>query len=743
VDDRLESTRTAVSPSEGTLRVLLLEDSEDDALLILRELRRQGFAPDWRRVENADETREALAEPWDLIVADYSMPGFTAREGLAFMHEMGLDLPFIIVSGAISDETAVAAMRAGAHDYIMKDNLARLGPAVSRELGDAEERRRRRLAEESVDVVLRLARERERNLERLHRLVQISERILSEDHVEGLLQAVAEGARDLTGSEIAVVGHAWGSERTPWAVVSREAGLAPCPDRPLGREHGGIYVQVIEEGRPLRLGVEQLTSHPSWWGLPEGHVPLAGLLAVPLRTGDRAADAVLMVSRSEKGDYTLEDENALMQLANLGSLGLRQMEARNEAERRAVAEEQHRRLSDALNEINLLVGSSLRQEDLLPGVMAESVRVLNAASSTLCLLEGGRWIIKSVEGLSPRLVGRVASPHQAPLLERVVSSGGIVTVEDTSCEPLFAHDLSEGASIGGCLAAPLVSGGAVTGVLSFDFWEPRVMSESEVDFVRKLAASVSLALENSRLYQVERGIAETLQESLLVIPERLRTVRFGHLYRSATEAAKVGGDFYDLFELEDGRVVMTIGDVSGHGVKGASVASFLRSLVRGYAAEHRSPADVLGGVNRTLIHAQGHDNFATIFLAILHPAEGRLLFCSAGHPPALVRKAGGEVVQLSSSSPIVGAFLDSEYHAGEAPFERGDLLLLYTDGLVEARREKEFFGESGLITLLAGAAGQTPEDLPEFVFSAVSEFTGGHFRDDLALLSAAIDVSPG
>jgi PAS domain S-box-containing protein len=133
------------------LRVLIVEDSEDDRLLMLRELRRLDDCVESLRVETAAQMQAALdRESWDLILSDYSLPAFNAPEALQLMQRNRLDLPFIIVSGTIGEETAVAAMKAGAHDYLSKSNLARLVPAIERELRDAEERRKRKQAEQAL-----------------------------------------------------------------------------------------------------------------------------------------------------------------------------------------------------------------------------------------------------------------------------------------------------------------------------------------------------------------------------------------------------------------------------------------------------------------------------------------------------------------------------------------------------------------------------------------------------------------
>jgi signal transduction histidine kinase len=132
------------------LRVLLVEDSEDDAQMIVRELKRGGFAPTWQRVDDAAGLDAALHEPWDVILSDYSIPGFGAMQAFALLRARGLDVPFVLVTGTVGEEAAVEAMRAGVHDFVLKDRLARLTPAISRELAEASNRADLRRAEAAL-----------------------------------------------------------------------------------------------------------------------------------------------------------------------------------------------------------------------------------------------------------------------------------------------------------------------------------------------------------------------------------------------------------------------------------------------------------------------------------------------------------------------------------------------------------------------------------------------------------------
>jgi PAS domain S-box-containing protein len=133
------------------LRILAIEDSEDDVFLLIRELKIVGYEPELERVDTAEAMKSAIArQKWDVIISDYIMPQFSGLHALDTLKQSGLDIPFIIVSGKIGEDTAVEAMKAGAHDYIVKGNLARLVPAVEREIREAETRRARRLAEKEL-----------------------------------------------------------------------------------------------------------------------------------------------------------------------------------------------------------------------------------------------------------------------------------------------------------------------------------------------------------------------------------------------------------------------------------------------------------------------------------------------------------------------------------------------------------------------------------------------------------------
>src|SRR5690554_4353868 len=128
------------TPIETSLQALIVEDDENDAILLVDALRQGGYQVDWRRVDSERDMAEALKRPWDIVLSDYSMPGFSGPRALAMLRAQQVETPFIFVSGTIGEDAAVAAMKAGAQDYVMKGNTKRLLPTIDRELREARAR---------------------------------------------------------------------------------------------------------------------------------------------------------------------------------------------------------------------------------------------------------------------------------------------------------------------------------------------------------------------------------------------------------------------------------------------------------------------------------------------------------------------------------------------------------------------------------------------------------------------------
>ncbi len=227
------------------LRVLLVEDNEDDALLLLRRLKAEGFDPDWLRVENAAGLRSALtARAWDVVLADYALPQFSGTEALDVVMKTGLDIPVILVSGTIGEEIAIAAMRAGAVDYIMKDKLGRLGPSIRREVAEARIRADKRKADEEL-------RESARRWQTT--FDSITDAICLLDKDGRMLQCNKAHHRFLDKPEAEVIG-----EKCYKLVHAGEGFLEHCPFQKTLRSKSHEESEVFERGRWLYVAVDPI-----------------------------------------------------------------------------------------------------------------------------------------------------------------------------------------------------------------------------------------------------------------------------------------------------------------------------------------------------------------------------------------------------------------------------------------------------------------------------------------------------
>jgi PAS domain S-box-containing protein len=246
-----------------------------------------------------------------------------------------------------------------------------------------------------------------------------------------------------------------------------------------------------------------------------------------------------------------------------------------------------------------------------------------------------------------------------------------------------------------------------------------------------------LAEENEHLYRRQLEIADSLQSALLNLPSVVGRLRLGHRYHSATEAARVGGDFYDVFEIRDNQIAVMIGDVAGHGIEAARTATLVKDVI--HAFTHQSPRarEVLRRANKVLVEKEVSGFFVTLFLGILNGDTGELQYASAGHPATLLRRVSGRVETFAAGTPPLGIFTDASWNTSEVTLAPGDMLLMYTDGVIEARRDGEFFGEDRLKRLLARAR-RPAEELPDYVLKRVIAFARGVLNDDVAVLALSL-----
>ncbi len=305
----------------------------------------------------------------------------------------------------------------------------------------------------------------------------------------------------------------------------------------------------------------------------------------------------------------------------------------------------------------------------------------------------------------------------------------------------YLRDLGE-PCVGAVIDLGTLEGNRLCGMaLRPDGAEP--FDELELEFLRELAVDVRDIARGAVAREQDKRISQALQTGMRNELQSVEGLAAQAVYSSATKAASVGGDFYDLIRLPDRRACVIMGDVSGKGVEAASVSAAVKTALGAYAWEGLAPARMVRSLNDFLLGFSRLETFATLFVGIIDLAAGTMRYCSAGHPPAIfIRADAQEISILDVQSGVVGAFHDIAYQDGVVSFGPGDVLLLYTDGTTEARDPSgAFFGEEGLrdMVMRESAEGKPFEGFVERLLAALDDFTGHDLEDDVAMVAVRFD----
>lgn len=328
-----------------------------------------------------------------------------------------------------------------------------------------------------------------------------------------------------------------------------------------------------------------------------------------------------------------------------------------------------------------------------------------------------RMIFKSGEGI----VGRVTA-SQRPFICNDAETDERITGRITGPEHIrsFMH-------------VPLVHGERTYGLVSVNSGQVRAFGERELRVITELARHAAAALQNALQFEQERHIAETLQQALIAdVPPSVPGLELGALYQAAA-GSQVGGDFYSAWPVADGRLALLVGDVSGKGVEAAGLTAMVRYMAEALSQHCPEPAPLVSELNDLLNPRLPEGGLVTLVLATVDPAEGSVRWCSAGHPPAVVVDAEGRQRVLDDPDPPCGAFAGHRFHDHVTRLGEGDVLVLYTDGIIEARRQGREFGEDGLSEALRDAAGERPAQLARSIYAAARTWCGGRLTDDVAI----------
>ncbi|MGH2996542.1 MAG: SpoIIE family protein phosphatase, partial [Gaiellaceae bacterium] len=575
--------------------------------------------------------------------------------------------------------------------------------------------------------------------------------------LEVVAQANAQRSLEQTlATVVDRVGQLLGAERV--AVYLREDGrLVPADARALDGPHTPIAERLLAlalgpfRGRGM-LQIEDAAADVRLAGLEEelAETGIEAAVAAPLLVLDDVTGLLALYpprGRSLTGnEWTLlaalvsqlavavQNARLLDQATTLGA----------ELERALDSERQRAKQQHALYEISRSFAQSLSLE-----------RTLDALASTIVeLLEVDAAVIRMPDGRGEQLVPRALHVADARLGEairsilvrpqpleqlgrRLFRRGRPLVLDPQTAGRLGAYRLlvpflKKGST---AVVLPIATPTELLGTLSLVSLDPeRPITTGTTEIALSVAAQAALALDNARLYQQQKEFSDAMQRSLLprTKPE-LPGLELGDVYESSARV-DVGGDVYDYLTLEDGRLAVVLGDVTGHGIDAAADMAMAKFVFRSLAREHPDPGDFLAAANEVVCGEIAPGKFITMLYLTIDPALGELACASAGHPAPLIVQPDGAVQPIEAQGLVLGIESGQAYAETRATLPPGAAVVLFTDGVIEARRGGELYGRERLEHLLATERELPAGPLAEAVLRDCRSFSGGELADDCAVV---------
>jgi len=390
-----------------------------------------------------------------------------------------------------------------------------------------------------------------------------------------------------------------------------------------------------------------------------------------------------------------------------------------------------------LNSLSNVLSQTLELDMMLNTAIDSVMDLLEADGAAIYLLDEENQILKLAvhRGISKHFV---ENSLEIPVGERlpgaVAESGEPIIIENLADYPEFESVVVYEAFVS-LVGAPIKSKGRVIGAFPLGSRQLGKFTQRDATLLESIGNQLGVAIENSRLYEAQRHISELLQKSML--PAHLPSIpnmEIGVRYSSATEEAVVGGDFYDIYDI-DGKYALVIGDVSGKGIEAAASTSMIKYMLRSYLYLDPSPSTAFTQVNRFIRRQIESGVFITVFSGVYDPATETMSFVNAGHPyPCLLDQVRKTCAVLTTNDPAVGIIEDYDYRENRVGMKPGNIFVAYTDGVIEARTDGEFFGEERLINALLDNIDKPAQEIADSIIDETFEFAHGKLVDDIALL---------
>jgi PAS domain S-box-containing protein len=390
-----------------------------------------------------------------------------------------------------------------------------------------------------------------------------------------------------------------------------------------------------------------------------------------------------------------------------------------------------------LQKVTASLSAALTVDAVAQVVIEESMDAVGASCGVLAeRVDDRRLVIAHRFGMPDRPATELPLDARAPMPEAIRRRAPVLLESRDDWLARYPARPPQG-DFEAFAAVPLLFEGRACGCMGLGLRRPGRLDDQDVGLLTAIARQGAQALERARLYDERATLARTLQESL--VPQALPQVdglEVAGTYRPVTGGHDIGGDFYDMVEIDAGRWLATVGDVSGKGAEAAVVSGLVRTTIAALAMQAGGPAAVLEIVNRSVMRRGQLIQYATAVCAGLERTQDgwRVELASAGHPPALLLRADGRLEPQAGQGVMLGAQDSAGIAPVRAHLHPGDALVLYTDGLIDARNGLVPFGEEGLCAALQGLSATSAAEILATLDAALTAFRAGPPRDDEAVL---------
>ena len=376
-------------------------------------------------------------------------------------------------------------------------------------------------------------------------------------------------------------------------------------------------------------------------------------------------------------------------------------------------------------------------DELFPLILDLGIQAVNAERGVLLTLENDTLVPRAHKGDGFRISTTVR--------DKVIQDKSSILVRDAQMDRAFqGHQSIVEQRVRSMMAVPLQTKDRIIGLMYMD--SPYVLREftkDDLSLLTVLANVAAIRLENARLAEIEAAerimqfdLTQAAQIQRYMLPEVAPQVAGADLAGFNVPCRTVGGDYYDFFPYADGRVGLTLGDVSGKGMPASLMAMGLHARVQVLAEDPKDLGGFMSRLNKATCAKCPSNRFITFFFSVLDPATGQVAYANAGHNPPIVVRASGESEMLQGGGPVLGILPIAPYSQMMTQLERGDILVLYSDGVTEATNKNyDEFGEQRLIETLKAHRTEPAKAIVDAVMKSLAEFTAGAAQaDDITLV---------